>query len=495
MSSRSPRGQSLILMCIALLFLVLMVCLTLSFSMKLRDKMETQNVADLAAYSGAVATARTFNSVALMRRAQTGNLVAISSVMSLISWTSMVRADLNSARMAAHGCSAAATTLEALDEKNAEIEERWHELDARAGVQAYNIQILGNYLAYLQGKMFEELQQSVSGGPESFAARMTAMASENSRFPGELHAGPTPVSVGELVHATSGGNGHAMDMAMASRGYGFITRRQVDPSMNAPGGILGALGAAGARLRVIEGGGSAYWGSELGHGGRADSTWFTFAEDHATLEVTFPGCAPFRVTATAGVRATDKEDASDDHWWTPASSKLGQADVGMEKQHRHTLMSCWPRQFCPNTFIGGMTYNTADQEEANLWAQPKNFALVQRDYRARGRNSAPWELVFQLRFTPDSNSSFDSHGWNTADGTDISVQSALGTGLAYYHRPGHWNEPPNLWNPFWRATLVSADVDAAGDPRRGGTDIADTVGEPAAEALRQLTLAGYKGVH
>ncbi|WP_224372209.1 pilus assembly protein TadG-related protein [Hyalangium versicolor] len=494
MSSPSPRGQSLLLLCLALLFLVLMVCLTLSFSMKMRDKMETQNVADLAAYSGAVATARTFNSVALTRRAQTGHLVAITSVMSLISWTSMVRADLNSARMAANGCPAAADALAALDEQNAAIEERWHELDARAGVQAYNIQILGNYLAYMQGKMLEDLKESVSGGPKSFAARMSKMASEKGRFPNELHAGPTPVSVGELVHATSGGNDHAMDMAMASRGYGFITRRQVNADLTAPGGILGALGAAGGRMRVVDGGGSAYWGSNLGHGGRADSTWFTWAEDHATLEVTFPGCAPFRVHATAGVKATDKEDTSDDHWWTSASSKLGQADNGMEKQYRHTLMSCWPREFCPNTFIGGMTYNTADQQDENLWAQPKTYALVQRDYRARGRKSQPWELLFQLRFTSTSPGTFDSHGWNTASGMDISVQQALGTGLAYYHRPGHWNEAPNLWNPYWRATLVSADVDASGDLRRGGTDIADTVGGPAAEALRQLVLAGYKGV-
>jgi len=495
MSCPRPRGQAMVLFCLTLLLITVMVCLTLSFSMKVREKMETQSVADLAAYSSAVATARTFNSIALMRRAQTAHLVAMSGVLSLTSWTSMMRANLNAARMAAQGCPAAAAALVALDEQNAAIENKWHELDARAGVQAYNIQMIGGHLGSMQGEMFGRLQESVAGGDASFVARMASMASEGSRFHKELRAGPTQVSVNELVHATSGGNGHALDMAMATRGYVFTTRRQGLPAFTGDKGIVGALGAAGGRARIIRGGGSSYWGSALGHGGRADKAWFTWAEDHALVEVTFPGCAPFRVRATAGIKATDLEDGTDNHWWTPATPTLGAEDPGMEKQYRHSLMSCWPRIYCPSTFIGGMTYNTADDSNGNLWAQPKLFALAQRDYKVRGLRSDPWNLLFRFRFTPESNGTFDSHGLHLADGTDISVQAALATGLAYYHRRGRWNEPPNLWNPFWRATLVAADIDTGGDLRRGGTDIPDTVGGPAAEAYRQLISAGYKGVH
>lgn len=495
MSRIRPRGQSLVLLCLTMLLVTVMVCLTLSFSLKLREKMETQSVADLAAYSGAVATARTFNSIALMRRAQTAHLVAATGTMSLISWTSMMRANLNASRLAAAGCPAAADALEALDSKNEEISQKWHELDAEAGVQTYNIHILAFHLAYLQGMMFQQLQESVGGGEKSFAEQLAKLANEGSRFQGELRAGPTPVSLAELAYATSGGFDHAVDMAMASRGYEFITRRQGIPAFNASGGILGALSAAGGSLRVIRQGGSAYWGAELGHGGRAEKTWFTWAEDHAVVEITFPGCAPFRVTAFAGVKATDRQDDSDDHWWTPSSPVLGNADPGMEKQYRHTLLPCFPREYCPTTFVGGMAYNTSDHTDDNIWAQPKIFALAQRDYKVRGQHADPWNLLFRFRFTPERESTFDNHGLHLADGTDISVQSALATGLAYYHRRGHWNEPPNLWNPFWRATLVAADIDSGGDLRRGGTDIPDTVGGPAAEAYRQLILAGYRGVH
>jgi hypothetical protein len=481
-----------------MLLVTVLVCLTLSFAMRVREKMEAQTVADLAAYSSAVATARTFNSIALMRRAQTAHLVALTGVQSLISWTTMTRANLAATRMAAYGCPAAGDALEKMHEKHPEVQAEWHRLDALAGVQAYNVQRLAAHLSTLQGRMFSQLKAAAAAGPDSFAAQLAKLASEGRRFPEELRAGvsgTTHVSVKELEYATDNGSSHALDHALASRGYEFVTRRQNIPDYNGTKGLIGALRGVGAQLNVIESGGSAYWGSNLGHGGPADSGDFTWAEDHALVEVLFPGCAPFRLQATAGVKSTDLLDGTDDHWWTPTSSYLGKEDVGMEKQYRHTLRLCWPPEDCPNTFVSGMTYNTSDQSDANRWAQPKLFGHVQRDYKVRGLRSDPWNLLFNFRFTPESVGRFDSHGWYLADGTDISVQSALATGLAYYHRRGHWQEAPNLWNPFWRATLASADSDSGGDLRRGGTDVPDTVGEPGAEAYRQLISAGYKGVH
>lgn len=34
---------------------------------------------------------------------------------------------------------------------------------------------------------------------------------------------------------------------------------------------------------------------------------------------------------------------------------------------------------------------------------------------------------------------------------------AVARALAYYHRPGNWQEPPNFFNPFWRARLVPTE--------------------------------------
>jgi len=30
----------------------------------------------------------------------------------------------------------------------------------------------------------------------------------------------------------------------------------------------------------------------------------------------------------------------------------------------------------------------------------------------------------------------------------------MSAAMAYYHRPGDWREPPNLFNPFWGAKLM-----------------------------------------
>jgi Putative Flp pilus-assembly TadE/G-like len=491
-----PHGQTLLLFCLTSLLITLMVTLTLSFAMKVREKMEAQHVADLAAYSSAVATARTFNSIALMRRAQTAHLVAISGVQSLISWTSMMRAGLNATEVALAGCPPAAALLAPLDEQVDEIFDKWHELDAKAGVQAYNIDILGSFLYGQQNEMYDRLVESVSGGPNSFAQQFAQMASQGSPWSNELGGGATPVSVGELEHATSDGNSHGMDMAMATRGYEFLTRRQGMPPFTGNAGVLGILAGAGATVDFTNQGGSAYWGRALDHGGRADESDYTWAEDHADLQITFPGCPTFTIRASAHVKSSDFLDDTDDHVWFPASPRLGDQDVGMEKQFRHTLLPVKP-EYVPSTFIGGITYNTSDDSDGNLWAQPKLFALVQRDYKVRGQRADPWSLRFTFRFS-DEEKEFDNQGWELGDGTDISIQQALGTGLAYYHRRGNWQEPPNLWNPFWRATLVSADADSGGDMRQGGNDVPNTVGVAlpvAAEAYRALINAGYKGVH
>jgi hypothetical protein len=494
-----PHGQTLVLFALTMLLVTLMVTLTLSFSMKIREKMEAQHVADLAAYSSAVATARTFNSIALMRRAQTAHLVAISGVQSLISWTTVMRVALSPAQLSASGCQPAADLIADLDEQLTEVQDKWHEMDELAGVQAYRIQGLGGYLSGMQYDMYERLRLSVSGGPDSFAQKLSELASEGSKWPTELRGGATPVSLAELSHATSDGNSHALDMAMATRGHEFITRRQGLPPFTGTGpakGVLGFFAGVGATVDVTNSGGSAYWGSELGHGGRADGGDYTWAEDHAQMLVTFPGCAPFNVRATAGVRSTDLLDTTDSHWWTPPGVILGAGDNGSDNSDRHTMGYVEP-EYQPSTFIGGITYNTGDDSDDNLWAQPKLYALVQRDYKVRGQIADPWNLNFKFRFSSEEKA-FDNQGWFLSDGRDISVQQALATGLAYYHRRGFWDEPPNLWNPFWRATLVSADVDRAGDGKRGGTDVQTTISASSAlagEAYEALIKAGYQGVH
>src|SRR5437764_192821 len=77
----------------------------------------------------------------------------------------------------------------------------------------------------------------------------------------------------------------------------------------------------------------------------------------------------------------------------------------------------------------------------NVFAQPKNYALIQRNEALRPR--MPWELYFNFKFDPaGAGKNFDNRGLFLADSTNISLQTALATGIAYYHRRTHWPEAP-----------------------------------------------------
>lgn len=154
-----------------------------------------------------------------------------------------------------------------------------------------------------------------------------------------------------------------------------------------------------------------------------------------------------------------------------------------------------------------MDYNFAKVVMTNdAYGQPKNFAVIQRDYRARPQSADPWNLFFRFRLN-GSGTQFgqgteaDPNAIVLGDGTDISLQTALSSGISYYHRFDHWAEPPNLFNPFWRAGLTRANIDPKsmdGVGRDWFEDVADTLdssGVPwAGEAIKSLDRVGFQGV-
>lgn len=63
---------------------------------------------------------------------------------------------------------------------------------------------------------------------------------------------------------------------------------------------------------------------------------------------------------------------------------------------------------------------------------------------------------------------------------------AVARALVYYHRPGNWKEPPNFFNPFWRARLAPVqDGLHRLEDETLGTGLLDTV--PASQVDRFLT--------
>ena len=69
----------------------------------------------------------------------------------------------------------------------------------------------------------------------------------------------------------------------------------------------------------------------------------------------------------------------------------------------------------------------------------------------------------------------------------------MATGIAYYHRRDHWDEFPNLLNPFWRATLAPIDVDDF--PTDMGRSLPGAEYRWQRDAFTALRNVGYEGLH
>lgn len=490
------RGQTLVIFCLTLLLLVLMVTMTLSIGMKAKEKMEMQTVADAAAYSNAVATARTFNAISLMNRALMGHMVAMTGVESLISWAGYYRGSLQGARQAyylamvpyallmaccipAAGCldkCACATkavlditkTIDDLDKKDQQLNNTWKNIDKPAGYEARGLQI--SSISQEQKALFSQLKTQLRSG--KLAESLTKLANQGSYE--ELEALPSRTINPRELGGNGGCNGAACDnreagnklhfvyAAMGSRGHEFLTGRNAAFPIRSK--LQSQLPQRDSITLLTDTGSGYFPKNSKTHSAQTIDATEAWADDHGNMLLTFGrGQSPCPTSSigfaspTSEVRSTYDGESSDAHKWTG-----GQDD---DAKH-HTMGTCTN---CPGMWPMHMDYNShlVDNTSDN-WGQPKNYAVIQRDYSKRGADKAdPWNLAFRFRFTSSgAGTEFDNRGLKLiSTGDDISKATALSAGIAYYRRSGEaarWQEPPNFLNPFWRATLVSLHVDTEG---------------------------------
>ncbi|OJH35213.1 pilus assembly protein TadG-related protein [Cystobacter ferrugineus] len=521
----------MVLMVISLFLLTLMVTVTLSIGTKVREKMEVQAVADAAAYSNAAVTARVYNEIALLSRAQIAHMVSMAAVQSLISWSTLFRAHVAATSLnytiisGAHwadagrccnpysgctwmcGCSIAAAKLAGLKSYMVRFRDimesmEFQALDTEAGAQSLRLQDAAMRLHGVQLLEYVRLMGEISG--QSLADEIVDAAKAGSRVPGEWSApgGGDSVSNREIGFFTGATtpidilNSHHVFAAMGSRGFSFITGRSGIPAMVIQQQLQSLGYVAPPDNVMVVNQGSSYFSTLPNHG----ALWplvngkYSWTDDHgaSTLRFnhTFMPCPRYQSALPTNVwlSSTDSTDPTDLHFWSPVFlADLIPAPV------RHTLGRCMR---CPSMWPTFIDYNPLPlvQEDDNF-GQPKNFAVIQRDYGVReasGQPVDPWNLGFRFRFSPSRESGFDNRGLVLADGTNISRQTALSAGITYYHRKGHWKEPPNLLNPYWRATLVPLTVDDQGED-----DVPDTLGDVgtgwAAESFEALRANGYEG--
>ncbi|WP_224240132.1 pilus assembly protein [Hyalangium gracile] len=536
------RGQTLVLFALTLLLVSLMVVMTLSFSVKVRERIELQTVADATAFTNAVATARTFNNIAVLSRAQIAHGVAQLGAQSLISWTTLYRSYLAGAKKSFKdsqwpyelnrdiGCPCAWTNKlcakmckcgkkgvsdlkklqSALQKEDTRVDKIFKSMDAAAGREVLYMQIAMLAMYAEQQEVFLRLKDKLEG--QELADPILDKVSEGGNR-AEWRAPPAGGSVSKdevAGGAVCTGDGavcdplpltvaNSVNAAMGSRGWTFTTKRSYDMPH-----LINMLRVVRAPDIAIphSGEGNAFFTQNGPMGLLPPYAPTAAAHDEGSVFTLYMHMAnggglpcPPVMPGSVGpnqIKVDLKAGMMPQHRW------MGGQD---QSPFVHFLTPCTGGpSSCPGVWPAFLDYNVLQvADEGNNFGQPKNFAVIQRDSSQRGAD--PWNLEYSFQFTPTSPGTFDA----SLNDPMKNVATGFSTGVAYYHRGSavpinvpvlggdHWSEPPNLLNPYWRATLVAPDVDD--DARQDAVRALNSSGAgeygAAFDALIQQGYGGY----
>jgi len=485
------RGQTLVLFALTLLFLVVMVGVTLTIGMRAREKMELQTMADGAAYSNAIVTARAYNQIAVWNRAQIAHMMTLAGVQSHISYASWYLALLKGSEYGGYataglaglicaGCgpwcpwcctccptiAVAIKFARAFNKEYNSAKKQFDKTDKTMAQQAMAIQGFAS-LYGSAGKLMYTLHavDQMNGGlADSVKKLVTAKATNPGEYgidaitnmavnSKELYAASATSTQNPSLEIT---NGTRESEFMRSRGW--TATPPYPPVVAMQNRSITAFFPSGtghfgdSKHNPVKTGNNQAWGEDEG-----------FAAGVINLPSTCP--LPTGWYATAEVKSSAK-DFTSHHKMNPTSP-----EGGSEADRRHDLSQCRDARGrpCNSVWVGRQEFNINYQNAQQLadgqqggagdqWRQPVNMIRLTRNYGARNKRD-PWEFKFQVPIS------------NTGAGQQVDLksptmddQTAIATAITYYHRnmqaaDKSWEEPPNFFNPYWRATLVPADID------------------------------------
>ncbi|WP_342375489.1 hypothetical protein NVS55_29915 [Myxococcus stipitatus] len=210
-------------------------------------------------------------------------------------------------------------------------------------------------------------------------------------------------------------------------------------------------------------------GGELGDGdGLA-------AEDHGSVRSSFTLRSGQVFAHTTRIIPGRNGVWSDPHDHEPGrkdsshSHHLFHGDLAMVNGHGEKLGDCTGpgcgRNLQRGYYRGHMRFRLARLgRDVELWNMPRTLTLISRPVRERAAGSMeearmPWDFDFRAELPgPVQFTTWKSPGDEATQGR----MAAFAGGLVYFHKPRvrgggdvdeEYGEPPNLWNPFWRAKL------------------------------------------
>lgn len=119
----------------------------------------------------------------------------------------------------------------------------------------------------------------------------------------------------------------------------------------------------------------------------------------------------------------------------------------------HTKGVIWPG-FAPYFKFKPSSDRTTDFNQPSTWIfLNKSHDQFQGKTKDYGKGKTPWVGKFGWQHG-ELEAALDTSMAGARQMVFFEGLNAWSRGMAYYHRPGNWNEQPNFFNPYWRARLA-----------------------------------------
>lgn len=484
---RRDRGQILLVGALFVLLLSFMLMMILTISWGVRQRIRLQNAADAQAYSQAVVAARAMNYVAYSNRAIAGALVSMSIISAYESEMS-AEVDLYWSHWlinwAAAGCEIG-ICCSCPWGACCKIKHCWHALEdfmtgldflSSAGDIASEVQALDKpfkgaidgfktmiQLIYLsQVAVIAEASKGMVDGAELGDLNIWQSATDKSKMVGGLSAGNFMAVFDPNTSAQK-----TKDMAdVANSARSDWTRER---------GWQSALVLAPLTKKIKD---------------KDGGNWIQF-------QVSGMGSAGVTRNGSLDPQPnTEADGVSSQDWWMQAGACQHNCCPGVNSEPGMWPISLFYAPFSPayvssenggGDHTGGMMEDPHNGSQHKLdkntifkyvslklstskpYGQPAIYGYASGDiaHNDKGQNQ-PWTITSSGKTRPEIHGRWEE--LNFKGGDKGSNAKAISKALVYYHRPGYWREPPNLFNPYWRAKLhpftrfeLGAVAAAAGD--------------------------------
>ncbi|WP_257449399.1 TadE/TadG family type IV pilus assembly protein [Archangium lipolyticum] len=472
-SRRSARGQALVLGALSFLVLALMMTLSFNLSHALREKMSLQQHSDSLAYSMAVVEARALNYYAISNRSIAATYVASNSMHGYMAAASVtgdiMRAGRNNfyvimaQEFAQCGCWSCfmhcVHGLQALkiagkySKAASDYDNKAKNLDSKFTQTVKGLDRMVDFIHGSQSMVHKNTMQALKDG-QSYG--LSGLKDYNAPGASTLVSAVGALNANEFNCAVDGmpcpGGVASSDTKTrakvmtevanatrstwpANRGLTGNLPTHLHPSFlnevrNIPGeGTNFPLPVHKGTAKTVQSSGGLSGGSGGGNEGKMIA-----AEESGIMANQWKHGAmvwPYEASVSS-------DSGSGNH--KPGGAHSGSHQF--EGVNTKGLTTCIMSGNCFMKF-------RADEQKDNDFGQPSAYSYVTDDLRVGDAVKAPWEL----------NSSATVNFENGDSSASITLAAgqaaALSRALVYYHRLGQngWNEPPNLFNPYWRAKL------------------------------------------